>query len=269
MNKLAFIGGGNMARAIIGGLIGSGRPASSIIVVDPGDAQRASLQADLGVSALAQAGPQLADADGVVWAVKPQMFKAAVQPCAAYIAGALQLSVMAGIRSDMIARATGTERVVRAMPNTPALIGQGIAGLYARGAVTAGERAAVQTVLAPTGRTLWVERESDLDAVTAISGSGPAYVFYVLEAMIDAASSMGLSAEQGRELALATFSGATALAAASNDPLALLRERVTSKGGTTHAAIEVLDANGVTASFRRALAAAQCRAAEMGDEFGT
>ncbi len=268
MNNLVFIGGGNMARAIIGGLINSGRPASSIVVVDPGDTQRAGLDADFGVLALAEAGPQLAGADLVLWAVKPQMFSAAARPCAAYVAGALQLSVMAGIRSNAIARATGTERVVRAMPNTPALIGQGIAGLFAREAVTPDERAAVQAVLAPTGRSLWVEREADLDAVTAISGSGPAYVFYVIEAMIDSAVSMGLSAEQGRELALSTFAGATALAAASSDPPALLRERVTSKGGTTHAAIEVLESAGVKAAFGKALAAARRRAAEMGDEFG-
>ncbi len=268
MNKIAFIGGGNMARAIIGGLIGNGRPASSIVVVDPGDDQRASLQADFGVLALAQAGPQLSGADLVLWAVKPQLFQVAARPCALHVGSALQLSVMAGIRSDAIARATGTKRVVRAMPNTPALIGQGIAGLYARDAVTAEERAAVQTVLAPTGRTLWVDQESDLDAVTAISGSGPAYVFYVIEAMIDAAVAMGLSAEQGRELALATFAGATALAAASSDPPAVLRERVTSKGGTTHAAISVLDAAQVKAEFGRAMAAAHRRAAEMGDEFG-
>ncbi|MEO8281331.1 MAG: pyrroline-5-carboxylate reductase [Ideonella sp.] len=268
MNKLAFIGGGNMARAIIGGLLGSGRAASHIIVVDPGDAQRTSLQADFGVLALAEAGPHLGDADLVLWAVKPQMFKAAAQPCVRYIGGALQLSVMAGIRSDAITRATGTDRVVRAMPNTPALIGQGIAGLFARPGVTSQERVQVETVLAPTGRTVWLERESDLDAVTAISGSGPAYVFYVIEALIDAAVAMGLSAEQGRELALATFSGATALAAASSDPPSLLRERVTSRGGTTHAAIEVLDSADVKASFGRALAAAQRRAAEMGDEFG-
>lgn len=268
MNQLAFIGGGNMARAIIGGLIGSGRSPSSIVVVDPGEAARASLQADFGVQALAEAGPALAGAELVLWAVKPQMFQAAAEPCARHVGGALQLSVMAGIRSDAIARATGTERVVRAMPNTPALIGQGIAGLFARPAITAHERAAVDTVLAPTGRALWVDAEADLDAVTAVSGSGPAYVFYVIEAMIDAAVEMGLSAQQGRELALATFAGATALAEASSDPPAVLRERVTSKGGTTHAAIQVLEAAEVKAAFGRALAAARHRAAEMGDEFG-
>lgn len=267
MNKLVFIGGGNMARAIIGGLLASGRPVDSVLAVDPADAQRAALQADFGIATLAAAGAELADAAMVVWAVKPQLFAAAAAPCAAHVGAALQLSVMAGIRSDTIARACGTDRVVRAMPNTPALIGQGIAGLFARPSITPGERAEVEAVLAPTGRVLWVEREIDLDAVTALSGSGPAYVFYVLEALMEAGQSMGLSAAQTRELALATMAGATALAAGSNEPPSLLRQQVTSTGGTTFAAIEVLDAAGVKAGFLRALTAAQRRAAELGEQF--
>jgi len=158
--------------------------------------------------------------------------------------------------------------VVRAMPNTPALIGQGIAGLYARSAVTAGDRALVEQVLAPTGQTLWVAREADLDAVTALSGSGPAYVFYFVEAMIEAAVEMGLPAEQGRQLALATFAGATELARRSSDPPELLRQRVTSKGGTTYAALTTLESAGVRSAFVEALKAARLRARELGDEFG-
>lgn len=265
---LAFIGGGNMAGAIIGGLRASGRPAGSILVVDPGDAQRDRLHAEHGVRTFAAADPALAEASVVVWAVKPQFFQAAAAPCAPHIGGALQLSVMAGIRSDAIARATGSQRVVRSMPNTPALIGQGIAGLFARDAVTPAERAAAEALLAPTGRTLWVAREADLDAVTALSGSGPAYVFYFVEAMVQAAQEMGLSAEQGKQLALATFAGATALAQASSEPPQVLRERVTSKGGTTHAALTSLEASGVRAAFVKALKAAQQRARELGDEFG-
>jgi pyrroline-5-carboxylate reductase len=200
--------------------------------------------------------------------VKPQLFGAAAAPCAPFVQGALQLSVMAGIRSDAIARATGTERVVRAMPNTPALIGRGISGLFARDAVGAADRTQVETVLAPTGQTLWVPREADLDAVTALSGSGPAYVFYFVEAMMAAAQQMGLTAEQGKQLALATFAGATELAASSAEPPELLRERVTSKGGTTYAALTALEASGVKAAFVAALKAAQTRARELGDEFG-
>src|SRR5450631_2053839 len=197
MDIIAFIGGGNMASAIIGGLRKSGRSAESLLVVEPGDAQREKLRAEFGVQALAGTDPALARAQLIVWAVKPQSFRAAAQPCAPHVGAALHLSVMAGIRSDAIARATGAARIVRSMPNTPALIGQGIAGLYARAAVTAADKAEVEAVLAPTGRTLWVAREEDLDAVTALSGSGPAYVFYFVEAMMQAAREMGLSAEQG------------------------------------------------------------------------
>jgi pyrroline-5-carboxylate reductase len=265
---LAFIGGGNMAGAIVGGLVGKGRDPASILVVEPFAAAREKLRAEQGVTVLEQAGPALARAALVVWAVKPQLFREAAAPVAAHVAGALQLSVMAGIRSDAIAAATGSERVVRAMPNTPALIGQGIAGLFARGAVTPTDRAEAETVLAPTGQTLWVGHEADLDAVTALSGSGPAYVFYFVEAMMQAAESMGLSAEQGRRLALATFAGASELALRSGEPPSMLRERVTSRGGTTFAALSALESAGVKASFIEALKAAQQRAKELGDEFG-
>lgn len=268
MDTIAFIGGGNMASAIVGGLLKSGRAADSVLVVEPFEAQRDKLRSDWQVRTLVAAGPELAQASMVVWAVKPQLFKAAAAPCAPHVSGALQLSVMAGIRSDAIAGAAGTQHVVRAMPNTPALIGQGIAGLFARDAVTAGERQQVETVMAPTGRTLWVAREQDLDAVTALSGSGPAYVFYFIEAMMQAAQQMGLSVEQGKQLALSTFAGATALAQASADPPELLRERVTSKGGTTHAALLSLEASGVKEAFVKAMQAAQQRAEELGDQFG-
>jgi pyrroline-5-carboxylate reductase len=265
---LAFIGGGNMAGAIVGGLVRSGRAAASVIVVDPGEAQRDKLARELGVRTLAAADASLGEAAAVVWAVKPQLFAAAAAPCAPYVDRALHLSVMAGIRSDAIARATGTERVVRAMPNTPALIGQGIAGLFARAAVTPRDKDVVEAVLAPTGRTLWVAREDDLDAVTALSGSGPAYVFYFIEAMMQAAQQLGLPAEQGKALALATFAGATALAQGSDEAPELLRERVTSKGGTTYAALSAMEASGMKAAFVQAIAAAQRRAKELGDEFG-
>jgi len=264
-NTLAFIGGGNMASAIIGGLIASGRPASSVLVVEPFEAQRQKLAAQ-GVRCLAVADASLAEAALVLWAVKPQLFKEAAAPCAAHVAGALQVSVMAGIRSETIVAATGAERVVRSMPNTPALIGKGIAGLYGRAAATAADRALVEEVMAPTGAVLWVDREEDLDAVTALSGSGPAYVFYVIEAMMQAAREMGLSEAQGRQLALATFAGATELAQRSDDPVELLRERVTSKGGTTYAALTSLEASGVKASFVAAIKAAQRRAEELGRE---
>ncbi len=268
LSSVLFVGGGNMAGALIGGLLRNGWAPGAISVIEPDEARRATLQSGFGVRTLGAADDSLVGVDCVVWAVKPQLFTAAAAPCAAYLAGALQLSVMAGIRSDAIVRATGSEHVVRAMPNTPALIGQGMSGLYARAAVSMGERAEIERLLVPTGQTLWVEREEQLDAVTALSGSGPAYVFYVLEALIDAGVELGLSAPQSRQLALATFAGATALARDADEPPEVLRQRVTSKGGTTHAAITALDADGVKAAFLRALKAAHRRAAELGDEFG-
>ncbi len=269
MNTIAFIGGGNMASAIIGGLLKSGRSVDSLIVVEPFEAQRSKLFADFQLTALAAANASLARADGVVWAVKPQLFSAATMPCAAHVGQALHLSVMAGIRSDSIAAAVGSQRVVRAMPNTPALIGQGISGLFARAAVNTLERSHVEALLAPTGQTLWVNQETDLDAVTALSGSGPAYVFYFIEAMMQAAADMGLSAAQGRQLALATFAGSTALAQAADEPPHVLRERVTSKGGTTFAALTAMETAGVKAAVVSAIQAAQHRARELGDEFGS
>ena len=268
LSSIAFIGGGNMAGALIGGLLRSGWAPGSVLVVEPNATQREALRSRFGVQALEAATALLDDADCVVWAVKPQLFKAAALPCATHVAGALQLSVMAGIRSDAIAQAIGNERVVRAMPNTPALIGQGMSGLYARPAVSAEERAAVERLLAPTGQTLWVAREEQLDAVTALSGSGPAYVFYVLEALISAGVDLGLSAAQSRQLALATLAGATTLARDADVPPEVLRQRVTSQGGTTQAAISTLDAADVKAAFARALQAAHRRAGELGDEFG-
>jgi pyrroline-5-carboxylate reductase len=267
-DTIAFIGGGNMASALIGGLLKTGRPAASVLVLDPGEAQRAKLQSDFGVRTLAAADATLAEAALVVWAVKPQLFNDAARPCAAHVKNALQLSVMAGIRSAAIERATGSSRIVRSMPNTPALIGRGIAGLVATPAVTADERGLVEEVLAPTGQLLWLKNEVDLDAVTALSGSGPAYVFYFVEAMMAAAQQMGLSAEQGKRLALATFDGAAALAAQSDEPPSVLRERVTSKGGTTYAGLESMRADGVGDAIVKAVRAAQHRAKELGDEFG-
>ena len=265
---IAFIGGGNMASAIIGGLLRAGLGPAQLRVVEPFEPQRQKLAAEFGVQALPAGDASVAAAGTVVWAVKPQLFGEAAAPLKAWVGGALQLSVMAGIRTDSIVAATGSERVVRSMPNTPALIGQGIAGLYARPAVSGDERAAVEKLLAPTGQTLWVEREDDLDAVTALSGSGPAYFFFFVEAMMAAAVDMGLSAEQGRRLALATCAGAAALGLASDESPTTLRERVTSKGGTTYAAITSMQADAVDAAIRRAVLAAQKRAAELGKEFG-
>ena len=265
---IAFIGGGNMASAIIGGLVRQGMATRQIEVVEPWEDARTALQSLYGITAQAAPGAPLERASLVVWAVKPQTFQEAALQVRPHTASAMHLSVAAGIRSSSIARWLGSERIVRAMPNTPALIGKGMTALYARPEVSAAERETVEQVIATTGEYLWVEEETQLDAVTALSGSGPAYVFYFLEAMAQAGVDMGLSEAQAQQLAVGTFSGASELARRSEESPAVLRQRVTSKGGTTHAAIESLDKDGVRQQFMRALQAAQQRARELGDEFG-
>ncbi len=266
--RIAFIGGGNMASAIIGGLLKQGWPAPQIDVVEPFDEARAKLQSEFGIAAQAHAGAFLARADLVVWAVKPQTFKDAAAQAQAHTRAALHLSVAAGIRSDTIAQWLGSERVVRAMPNTPALIGKGITALFARAAVTEADKALVNQVLGSTGEVMWVGAEAQIDAVTALSGSGPAYMFYFMEAMREAGMGMGLDAAQAYQLAVATFIGAGELAKASPEPPEVLRQRVTSKGGTTYAALSAMEASGIKPAFIAAMQAAQARAREMGAEFG-
>ena len=267
-NHMAFIGGGNMASAIIGGLIRQGMRPDQFTVVEPFADTAAKLLNDFGITALPAAGPALARADLVVWAVKPQIFSEAAAPVMPHTRAALHLSVAAGIRTDSIGRWVGTDRVVRCMPNTPALVGQGITGLFACPSVTAVDKALVEQVIGTTGQFIWVHKESQLDAVTALSGSGPAYVFYFLEAMTEAGVGMGLSAEQAYQLAMATFSGASSLAAASTESPEVLRQRVTSKGGTTYAALTAMEAAGIKPAFVKAMQAAEQRARELGDEFG-
>jgi pyrroline-5-carboxylate reductase len=266
--NIAFIGGGNMASAIIGGLLKQGMTPDQILVVEPFDEARTKLKDLFGIAALSAPGASLARAGLVVWAVKPQTFKDAAQQTKAHTAGALHLSVAAGIRSDSIAAWLGSERIIRCMPNTPALIGKGMAALFPRDGVSAADRQWAGDVIATTGQFLWLEREEQLDAVTAISGSGPAYMFYFMEAMTAAGVEMGLPAAQAYQLAVATIIGAGELARASTEPPEALRQRVTSKGGTTYAAITSMDESGVKAGFARAMHAARDRAIEMGDAFG-
>ncbi|EGI76929.1 pyrroline-5-carboxylate reductase [Hylemonella gracilis] len=265
---IAFIGGGNMASAIIGGLLKQGLPASRITVVDTNAEARQRLSDSHGVVAHAAVGPFLRDFPIVVWAIKPQTFKDAAQSAAPFVNGALHLSVAAGISTDSLQRWLGSERIVRSMPNTPALIGKGVTGLYARAGVSAQDRAQVAHIASVMGEFVWVEQEHLLDAVTALSGSGPAYVFYLLEAMTATGVELGLTAEQAHQLAVETFLGAGALAKASQEPPEVLRQRVTSKGGTTHAAITVMEEGGLKALFDQALKAAARRSAELGAEFG-
>lgn len=265
---IAFIGGGNMASAVIGGLVRQGWPVQRIEVVEPWDEQRARLAHQFGIHAQATPSERLASSRLVVWAVKPQTFKAAALACPALPADVLHLSVAAGIRSGSISAWLRSDKVVRAMPNTPALVGQGMTGLFGRVAVTTEDRLLVDTVLAPTGSLMWMDNETQLDAVTALSGSGPAYVFYFIEAMTQAGADLGLSRTDAHKLAVATFVGASALAQASDEPPELLRQRVTSKGGTTYAAITHLENQRVKDMFIQAMHAAAARAKELGDEFG-
>jgi pyrroline-5-carboxylate reductase len=270
--RLAFIGGGNMASAILGGLIREGMAPSQVTVIEPFAETAAKLKAAWGVevhaSASAEASSSLSKADLVVWAVKPQVFKEAALPVANFTKQALHLSVAAGIRSDSIARWLQTDRVVRSMPNTPALVGQGITGLFARLGVSAQDQSLIEQVLKSTGEFLWVQQEADLDTVTALSGSGPAYVFYFLEAMTEAGVKMGLPEAQAYHLAKSTFGGATHLARQSTESPEVLRQRVTSKGGTTYAALTSMADDHVKEAFVKAMLAAQKRAGELGDEFG-
>lgn len=266
---IAFIGGGNMASAIIGGLRKRGMAAGRIQVVEPWDEQRARLHKQFpGVQVLENPGEALGNATLVVWAVKPQTFKDAALLTRFHTKTALHLSVAAGIRSDSIAHWLDTQRVVRSMPNTPALIGKGITALFARAAVSADDRLAVERVIRTTGDFVWLDDEKHLDAVTALSGSGPAYVFYFIEAMVQAGVDMGLSREQAHKLAVGTFAGASELARASDEPPEILRARVTSKGGTTYAALSAMEKDDIKQQFMRAIHAARQRATELGDEFG-
>jgi len=269
IHSVAFIGGGNMASAIIQGLMRQGSAApETISVVEPWQEARDRLRQQFGIIAQAAPGPFLAKAATVVWAVKPQIFKDAATPVAPHTGSALHLSVAAGIPTGSIARWLGNERVVRSMPNTPALIGKGITALYARAGIDTAQKNRIEQIVRSTGELLWVDSEDKLDAVTALSGSGPAYVFFFLEAMTEAGQQMGLTREQAYQLAVATFAGASELARSSDEPPQVLRQRVTSKGGTTHAAITSMEASQMGSLFQQAMLAARDRAREMGQEFG-
>jgi pyrroline-5-carboxylate reductase len=267
--KIAFIGGGNMAAALIGGLLKRGTAASELYAVDPNEDARARIHAQFGVKTGAVADTALREYDAIVLAVKPQVMKSVAAALAPQLTTQLVVSIAAGIRGSDIARwLDGYSRIVRAMPNTPALIGMGVTGLVALPGVDVAGRSLASDVLGAVGNTVWFDDEAKIDAVTAISGSGPAYVFYFIEALQEAARQLGLGDEEGRALALATFAGAAQLAVQSDEPASVLRERVTSKGGTTAAALASFEAQGVKAAIVKGVLAADARAKEMGDELG-
>ena len=266
--NICFIGGGNMASALIGGLLGRGFPAAQISVVEINAENRARLQRDYAVQAFDSLDEGVAGSRTIVFAVKPQQLRAVAQQLAPLLSGQLLISIAAGILATDLARWSNSQAIVRAMPNTPALIRSGMTGLFALPAVNAAQREQAQSILAAVGETLWLQDEAMLDAVTAISGSGPAYVFYFIEALQQAAQELGFNAEDARRLCLATFLGASKLAASSAEDVSMLRERVTSKNGTTERALLSLSANQVAEHIAQAAQAAAARSREMGEELG-
>jgi pyrroline-5-carboxylate reductase len=271
IRRLAFIGGGNMAAALIGGLTKRGLGRERIVVADPSPGQVDRLARDYGITVAADNHEAVAGAEVVVLAVKPQMMRAVALGLAPLAAPhPLVLSVAAGIPHAALTRWFGPQvPVVRTMPNRPALNGFGATGLYAPASVGAANRALAEAVMAAVSATVWVEHESQMDTVTALSGSGPAYFFLFMEALEAAAHARGLPTEIAHKLTLETAFGASQMARLSSDPLSVLREQVTSKGGTTAAALEVLDAAGLRAIVAHAVAAADRRSAELAAEYGT
>jgi pyrroline-5-carboxylate reductase len=258
-----------MACALIGGLGAKGLLLEPPVVVEPVREAREALRARFAVHVIESPDASLTRCTALILAVKPQQMREAIRSAAPYLGEALLISIAAGIPTASIARWAGRDlSIVRAMPNTPALIGEGITGLYANPAVDTRQYELAALLLSAVGATVWVGEEALLDAVTAISGSGPAYVFYLIEALGRAGCELGLNPEAAQRLARATFSGAVRLAEASPEPLAVLRERVTSKGGTTAAALTELERQKVAEHIVGAAQAAATRAAEMGREFG-
>jgi pyrroline-5-carboxylate reductase len=267
--KIVFLGGGNMANALIGGMLKQGFSASDIDVIDPGSEARAKLAASYGVNCHESAATAPTAPDILVLAVKPQQMKEAVAPLVGKLGNALVISIAAGLDTAALSRwLDGHRQIVRCMPNTPALIGAGITGLYARPEVSADQRDAANRVLRAVGTTVWIDEEAKIDGVTAISGSGPAYVFLFIEALQQAAADLGFTPEQGRQLAIETVQGAAALAAQSSEPASVLRERVTSKGGTTAAALQVMAERGVKDGIVAGCMAAEARGQELGKILG-
>jgi pyrroline-5-carboxylate reductase len=270
--RLAIIGGGNMAAALVGGLTRQGLKRERIVVADPSTEQLGRLVRDYGIVPCADNGGAVAGAEVVILAVKPQQMRAVAVGLAPHLlpSNPLLISIAAGIPHAALTRWFGGElAVVRTMPNRPAQNGCGATGLYAPPTVGAQNRALAETIMAAVGATVWVEHESQMDAVTALSGSGPAYFFLFMEALEAAAQACGLPHDVAHKLTLETAFGAAQMARLSGETLSLLRAQVTSKGGTTAAALEVLDAAGLRAIVAHAVAAAERRSAELAAEYGT
>lgn len=269
---IAFIGSGNMATSLIGGLINKGYPASSILACDPSEQQRENLKnsvPDGDSLGIYPDATQANKADVIVLAVKPQILKQVAQDLAPRLKpDAMVVSIAAGISMQSLQLWFGERAIVRCMPNTPSLIQQGASGLYANNHATEQQRVQAEEILSAVGIVQWVNSDEDIDVVTALSGSGPAYFFYLMELMTQSAVEMGLSQEVAEKLAIQTCVGAGTLAQESADSLSQLREKVTSKGGTTHAALQSFNRDELPQTVQNAMKNCAQRAAEMAKEFG-
>lgn len=263
--NITFIGGGNMAQALIGGLIARGLPPTRITVSDPVEKVRQLLQ-EKDVHVTSDNVAAIKDADIVLFAIKPQVLVNVLQPLHGLFKNKLVMSIVAGGEIATLSKLLGTDKIVRVMPNTPALVQTGAHGLYANEAVTTKDRELASQVLAATGLTIWVKSEAQIDAVTAVSGSGPAYFFYMMESMIRAGKNLGLDEKTATALTLQTALGAAQMAITSSNSPAELRKNVTSPNGTTQAALEVFDRAQISQNIQAALAAAQKRSQELAQE---
>lgn len=267
--KILFVGGGNMASAMIGGLLARGESASEIGVVELHAEARQVLATRYGVSVFAEVTEAATSAQAIVLAVKPQQLQGVAKALRGSLASQLIVSIAAGIRLDDLSRwLGGYQKLVRAMPNTPALVRSGVTGLYALPAVEPAARQLTEDLMSAIGSWFWVSAEAMMDSVTAVSGSGPAYVFYFMEALESGALQSGFDAASARQMALDTVLGAARLAAEGGEPFALLRQRVTSKGGTTEAALNAMSASAVAEGIVTGMRAAEARGRELGEQLG-
>lgn len=264
--NICFIGGGNMAQALIGGLLSRGLPTTRITVSDPVEQIRQILE-EKGIQTTTENVEAIQNADVVVLAVKPQVLATVLQPLKGLLSDKLVISIIAGAEIQTISELIGgSQRIVRVMPNTPALVQTGAHGIYASEAVNAQDRELTSQILAATGLTIWVDSEAQIDAVTAVSGSGPAYFFYLMESMIRAGKNLGLDEKVATALTLQTALGAAQMAITSSNSPSELRKNVTSPNGTTQAALEVFDRAQISQNIQAALAAAQKRSQELAQE---
>lgn len=267
--KIAFLGGGNMASALIGGLIAKGHDPARISVIEMSPAARDKLGARYPVRVTTAPDDAMKGADTLVLAVKPQDMRQALASLGSEVRSALVISVAAGITLDTLSRwLGGHRRIVRCMPNTPGLIGAGITGLYASDAVEKHEKEKAEAILRTVGEVVWLSEERLIDPVTAVSASGPAYVFWFIEQLAAAAVKLGIPQDDALKLAKQTVLGAAKLAVESSDSPETLRRNVTSKGGTTEAALNVFEQEKLAERFMRAVEAASKRGEEMGKEWG-